>query len=418
MHKDNKVIIFAPFWGQTGHVGNNRVERFVRWLSEDGFYVAIIRAGSIDRHVETAFGEEVTVRDPLGLYRDVTQSGQPAVTRKPSKLRRALSYWLLNPDPTVVWARLAASHPVVLEVARGALFILSSSPPESAHFGAWKLSHRLSIPHIVDMRDGWLDEPLKPLLRSSKLRRLREGAMESRILRDASVIQVTSDVWQELLCQRLPNISPKVTVLTNGYPLHFHARKKTSRKQGVLLMHTGRFLGSRLTQFPGLLLQPLLEEIRKGEKSGEVQLFGLLSEEEMAMIDHFKTSFAAHGWNIECCGNLPRSELLQRLPDADALLLLSASFAAIPSKLFEYIPTQNPLFVVTEKDSATWRICSKLPQATVITVDAQDDTAVPSDFLANLSSLASSPLLPSDFTDESLKFKFMNNCVFRVGGAK
>jgi len=37
-----KAVIFAPFWRQTDHVGNHRVDRFVRWLAADGFYVVLV----------------------------------------------------------------------------------------------------------------------------------------------------------------------------------------------------------------------------------------------------------------------------------------------------------------------------------------------------------------------------------------
>lgn len=369
--KQKKAVIFAPFWRQAGHVGNNRVDRFVRWLFEAGYFVVIIRAGGADGERPEPWGEEITIRDPLGFYRDVGLNGKQPVARKPNKLRRSLSYWFFNPDPTVVWARLAAKHPMVIQASKGASFVLSSSPPESSHFGAWKLSQCLKIPHLVDMRDGWLDEPLKPLLRSSALRRWQEGRMEARILRDATVIQVTSDVWQELLCQRLPELSAKVKVLTNGYPQHVPEKIKAEGpvvKDSLLLIHAGRFLGSRLTQRPELLLQPLLEAVSKQSCTGVIQLLGNLSSEELVLIDRFKVPFAEHGWTIDCPGSLQRQELLQRLPQADGLLLLSASYAAIPSKLFEYIPTGKPIFVVTEKNSATWRICEELPQATLLDI--------------------------------------------------
>jgi hypothetical protein len=41
---------------------------------------------------------------------------------------------------------------------------------------------------------------------------------------------------------------------------------------------------------------------------------------------------------------------------ADGLLLLSASHAAIPSKLFEYLPLCKPIFASTSQSSAVWKI--------------------------------------------------------------
>lgn len=65
-----KAIIFAPFWRQTGHVGNNRVDRFVRWLVDEGYHIVMIRAGSADAIHDESWMQEITVRDRLGLYRE------------------------------------------------------------------------------------------------------------------------------------------------------------------------------------------------------------------------------------------------------------------------------------------------------------------------------------------------------------
>jgi hypothetical protein len=365
-----KAVIFAPFWRQSGHVGNNRVDRFVRWLSEDGYQVVMIRAGSQDERRETPWGKELTVRGPLGLYREAAPGSAAPAPRKPNKLRRWLAYWLFNPDPGIVWARAAAANPSVQAVAADADFILSSSPPESAHVGAWLLSQRLNRPHIVDMRDGWLDEPLKPILVNSALRRWQEGRLEAKILADAHTIFVTSGVWRDLLCQRLPAVADKTVVLTNGYPKEVEGSEALAdpvpTEDGLVLIHAGRFTGSRRTQSPDLLLEPLLSAIRQGHPHGVVKLIGPLVADELAVIEQYQSRFEEAGWRIECPGSMPRDQLLKELPKASGLLLLSASHAAIPSKLFEYIPTWRPMLVVTEKNSATWRICEGLPQACLV----------------------------------------------------
>jgi hypothetical protein len=403
-----KAILFAPFWRQAGHVGNNRIDRFVRWLTDEGYDIVMVRAGSVDALRQESWGQEITVRDRLGLHRDMDPgtftTGSP---RKPSKLRRALAYWLFNPDPTVVWAKAAARHPAVLRATQGGDFILSSSPPESAHLGAWLLSRQSGVPHVVDMRDGWLDEPLKPLLRASALRRWLESRMEARILRDAKAIQVTSDIWKELLCQRLPELTAKVHVLTNGYPEMVHGvpprQAKESNEEWVLI-HAGRFTGSRLTQYPDILLEPLLQNLSLQPAKGVVQLIGSLSVDEHDAIESFKPRFKAMGWRIECPGSMPRQALLELLPKADGLLLLSASHAAIPSKLFEYIPTGRPMFVVTESGSATWQICEPLAQASLVDsagVNGKQHSGAALPFYRK-----SGADVPASFTEKTLSEKF------------
>lgn len=403
--KHKKAVIFAPFWGHVGHVGNLRVDRFIRWLTEDGYSVVIIRAGSADAERQDYWGTEITVRDSLGLYRDNATSSSDVYTRKPNKLRRWLAYWLFNPDPTVFWAKAAARNERVLASMQSADFILSSSPPESAHVGAWLLSRRTGVPHIVDMRDGWLDEPLKPLLLNSLFRRWQEGLLEKKILSNAKAIQVSSAVWKDLLCDRYPKFTAKVQVLTNGYPLKNYQSESSFSKntdEGRLLIHAGRFSGSDTRRTPNLLLAPLLENLQQ-TSPGVIELIGSLSSDELDIIEPFKSRFNDIGWRIECPGNRPRNELLERLQYADGLLLLSASYAALPSKLFEYIPTRKPIFTVTERDSATWKICEKLPQATLIDVYSQNQShADTKDAFYSQTKYA----MPKDYSEAFLKLRF------------
>lgn len=376
-----KAILLVPFWRQTGHVGRNRVDRVVRWLADGGYDIVLVGAGRTESVRDTSWGVELTVRDPLGLYRDPEPGTDPALPRRATKLQRTVAHRLFSPDPSVVWARAAARHPAVLEAARGGTCILSSSPPESIHLGAWLLSKRTSVPHIVDLRDGWLDEPLRALLRTSGLRRWQERRMEARILRDATAILVTSGSWKELLCRRLPELAAKVHVITNAYPHTMPEARPappiTSERE-LVLIHAGRFTDSRWTQHPGLLLSALLHNLSQEPARGVVRLIGALPAEDLRLIERFRPDFAAAGWRIECPGSVPREALLALLPQADGLLLLSASHAAIPSKLFEYIPTGRPIFVVTERGSATWQICERLAQAILVDL-AEANPSAPSE---------------------------------------
>ena len=367
--KQKKAVLFVPFWRLSGHVGNNRIDRFVRWLTEDGYKLVIIRAGTKEEVRTEPWGQEITVVDRLGLHPESTPGlAKSASVRKPNKLRRALAYWLFNPDPTVVWAKAAARHPKVIEAMQGAQFILSSSPPESAHVGAYMLSQKSRVPHIMDMRDGWLDEPLKPLLYTSALRRWQERRIESQIAQHAKVIQVTSDVWKELFDARYPQLTQKVHVLTNGYPVQTPSviLKPSERLDDeYVLIHAGRFMGSRMSQKPELLMDPLIKNLSLTKKSGVIRFYGNLSSEEIHRIKLYKQKLSTMNWRIEFPGSLPRADMLKIMHSADGFLLLSATHAALPSKIFEYIFFCKPIFSVTHEDSAADKLCRIITNCTI-----------------------------------------------------
>lgn len=411
MNAKGKVMIVAPFWGQSAHVGVYRIDRFVRWLSAEGLQVILVKAGSVDAERKTSWGVEITVRDPLGLYRDAPKDNiAEKPVRQPNKLRRFTAYLLLNPDPGIIWARRAARHPKVIEYGNGARWIVSSSPPESAHVGAAILAKRLNAKLIVDMRDGWLDEPLKPLLRISRLQRWREGRLERAVLQQAYKIFVTSPVWQTLLEGRLTFTKEKVAVLTNGYPPEEWFDLKPMRKRSVdeplRLLHTGRFTGSSLSRKVSCLLEPLLCGLGGEGSHGVVTLLGRLESVDREEVGQWLPRFESRGWSIEVKDAVPRDEMMALLGQADGLLLLSASQAAIPSKLFEYLPSGKPIFAATLESSAVWQICQSLPQVFLIDYTQPDHEVVQS-FISACKTMKNRYEVPAQFSETVLSQIFL-----------
>lgn len=366
-YASKKAVLFVPFWRMAGHVGNNRVDRFKRWLSEVGYDLTIVCAGSQEAVRSQPWGQEIAVVDRLGLHPEPILGQTRTVSRrKPSKLRRAVAYRLFNPDPAVVWARAAARHSKVIAAMQGAQFILSSSPPDSVHVGAWMLSKKTGVPHIMDMRDGWLDEPLKPLLHTSILRRWREGRLESRIAHHAKAIQVTSDIWKELFDARYPQLAHKVHILTNGYPAQMppaSPKSPNGTENEQILIHAGRFTGSRQSQKPELLMEPLLKNLALASSRGVLRFYGDLADDEVARLSAYQARLSTIGWRMEFPGVVARTQMLEVMQQAHGLLLLSASHAALPSKLFEYVATGLPIGFVADVSSATERLLRDVPQA-------------------------------------------------------
>ena len=415
MSNNFKVIIVAPFWRNPPHVGIYRIDRFVRWLSTQGVNITLVRAGSTDQVQQMSWGVEVTVRDPLELYGDpVAGGGYTTPTRRPNRLRRFAAYLLFNPDPTVVWAKRAAYHPLVLEHGQGATCVLSSNPPESSHVASSLLAKQLQTDLIVDMRDGWLDEPLKPLLQHFRWQRWREGRLETPILRQAKHIFVSSVVWKDLLENRLPFTKGKTTVLTNGYPPESLRPAPTGKKctafNRITLLYAGQFTGSRNTRKVQYLLKPLLEGIQCSQSKGDVVLLGNLEEDDLTEVNHWKPQLEALGWSVVVQSSVPRLELLERLHQADGLLLLSVSPATIPSKLFEYLTSGRPILCLTPEGSALWQLGESLPQVFLLDDSQHQKVAsIVKDFLAVCVVENLHYEIPPDFTEESLSKIFLQD---------
>ncbi len=400
-----KAVIFAPFWNNLQHVGQYRVDRFVRWFGHRSVQVVVVGAGATDDVQQMLWGWRITVADPLGIYG--TPSASPPA-RRPNHLRRLLAYLVFNPDPTIVWATRSARHPLVLEYGAGADLVLASSPPESSLIGAAALACSLKTKFVADMRDGWLDEPLKPLLKHFPAQRWREARLEAAVLRQANYIFVTSDNWRDMLIRRLPFTRDKTTVLTNGYPLYMPP--KAQPREPLTLLHTGRFVGSSGKRRAALLLSILLPGLRTSPSTGEILLLGDLEAADWQDISHYKPQVEAVGWALIAQSPIPRQAMLDLLPSSAGLLLLSASDAAIPSKLFEYLLAGRPILSLSPKDSAVWRLTNQLPQVFSVdyAVPRQAETVV-RDFLTASASREQQYPLPMAFSEQHLENSFFRS---------
>ncbi len=402
-----KIVIFAPFWKSPNHLSAVRVGRFIRWLGSAGWQVVLVRAGGVDAVISTPWGVEVAIRDPLGLHPEDPGTAAQRVKEYPSIITTA-AFTIFTPDPGIVWARRAAKHPLVLQEGRGAGVVLSSNPPESAHLGASILASRFGAALYVDMRDGWLDEPLKPLLRDSPLQRWREARLERKVLSQARRIFVTSTGWETLLGARLPWCKDKITVLTNCYPEPLPPELVSRRYSSEVLFHAGQFTESKFNNRPSLLLKNLHPGLKKRLLSRKIILQGRLNQTDLSEIFSYKDTLSACDTDIEILPSADRTDVWKRMASAGGLLLLSATHASLLAKLFEYLPTRRPILAVTQRGSAIWDLSQRIPQMFAVDLDAPEGAVdIVTFFLDACEDDGHRSIVPGEFSEEYNKKVFL-----------
>lgn len=405
-----RALIIAPFMNRSQHVGVLRVRRFIRWLCQTGYEVVLVSAGSRSREQQHPWGREFVICDPLGLHRE--QDGQLSSWQRKeySPAIEVASRILFNPDPAIAWGRMVLRSPEVLSAAQQADLILSSSPPESSHVTAMKIARNTQTKFVVDMRDGWLDEPLKPILTWSSFQRRREARLEEQVLAAAHQIFVTSHVWRELLLERKPELGAKVKVLTNCYPLDFRetAPNHVGDKE-LILMYMGQFRGSKYNNEPGMLLKPLLAAAQTQRVRLKILLYGKFMRRDLDDIRVAKEVLRAVGSKLELHPPLGYDTMLNSLRQAHGLLLLSATVASLPAKLFEYIPSSRPILAVTPRHSAVWQLAGRVPQMYALPLeDGLQDLSTVEEFLAVCRSGRVLAEVPEEFTENTCLRKFQH----------
>lgn len=274
---------------------------------------------------------------PAGLrgYSAQTTTGQAqelGIEHIKTSLRRLL-YW---PDGDMRWAFCA-----VRSVRAAALrpdWIVSTSPPESAHLAARLVQKRTGARWLAELRDSWIDDPLRAELRQSSLRRSVERRIARRLLSRATrLVAVSEAIAAEARQFQSPAQAAPIVI---G---HFAARTTHTYEfdgLGPHVLHTGRFSLSH----PERRIKTVLDEFNialSHAPTAKLHLVGLLTAEER---DQVRTSPRVS--NIVCHGEVSHQEALAMQAAADALVLFQPETEALPGKLSEYLLTSAPILTV------------------------------------------------------------------------
>lgn len=407
-----KAIIVYPFYWNLNDVGNKRIERFKLWLLNIGYELVIISGGRTDKVSRFDWGVEIEIKDPLGIHKGKGYYSENSdLKRKPNKLRRLFAYLLFCPDLSRMWSRNTLKNAIVKNYIKNAELVISSSPPESSHITAVSIAREIGANLIVDMRDGWLDEPLKPLLKISAVWRWREGVMERKIMNSATRIFVTSKIWKKLLVERYPKLENKTIILSNGYPNDFllATNSEIQNENKLTILHSGSFSLSSVTRKIGIVLKVIHQSLLKCNLQGELKFIGRLEEFEKNEAHLWNHKYEKINWSIKTVEQIPTVELYEEIKKVDGLIMLSTSLAAIPSKLFEYIPSKKPFLVITPRSSAVWEICNSIPQAFLVDIDNLENTLnIVVDFLEVCLNKNYQCAVPDGFSFASLSKIFRN----------
>jgi glycosyltransferase involved in cell wall biosynthesis len=348
------ILLVAQLSPPVSFSAAQRVAGFTKYLARRGHRVTVLTSLASGRGPIEGAAHVVRTRDLIAsrinwrrAHFESLKTGD-ADTYQSGYSRFA--YWIVPDLSLVGW--LPFLLPRALGLARREHFdcVITTSPPESAHFAGAALKARYGIPWIADLRDGWMFETTHPDWAHPLLGRL-DAALERAVARRADlVVGVTEPITSDLQAR----LGARAVTITNG----FDPEEARNAGGGVpllpadrhALVHTGRI------EFSGRTAEPLVQALRllrdrdPATAAGlQLVLAGPLSEAERGWVAELEPAGLA-----SALGTLPRPETLELQQAAGTLLLITgkARRSEATAKLYEYLAAGRPILVLGEEAEA------------------------------------------------------------------
>ena len=224
--------------------------------------------------------------------------------------------------------------------------VYSTSPFATAHLIGRSLASAAKVPHVVDFRDPWYEDPPEP--DTPRLAHFFAKHMERSVMRTCAYAITSTDALCRTLQSRYPLAAHKIAGIANGYDEADFAETAAGGRRGdrFTMLH----IGSINPNFRDP--RPLFGALRSLATQGVVDLSRIdirfYGGGEYAHSSDIAQSVRDNGLErvVRFIDRVPYHEALAALQEADLLLLLQASedtVGLVPAKLYEYLRANRPV---------------------------------------------------------------------------
>jgi glycosyltransferase involved in cell wall biosynthesis len=322
-----------------------RTLKFSRYLEEYGWRVTVL---TLARDAYEITDEKLEEQVPASVQVVRTRYVN---TRKHLSIRGLYPAILAVPDSWIGWypwavaagRRILAQDPVDL--------VFSTSPHPTAHLIARTLARRASVPHVIDFRDPWHEEPPEP--RTPAVAAWFAPRLERMVVKSAAHVVTSTTQLCDVLRRRYAGEKlSKFTAILNGYDeADFVALPEltATRSERLVVVHAGNINADFRDPCP--LLQAIAAAHEQGKLDASKILLRFIGGGAYADSDRVRKCLADTGLagSVEFSPRVPYAEALAELANADLLLLLQASedtTSLVPAKLYEYLRSMRPVLAL------------------------------------------------------------------------
>jgi glycosyltransferase involved in cell wall biosynthesis len=247
----------------------------------------------------------------------------------------ALGRALLLPDRWILWSlRAGAFTPTIRPQV-----VVSSGPPHSTHLAGARLARRFDASHVIDIRDGWGDDPMG--LHVVPWQRWVDSALERRLLPHASAIVTVSHDQAGSITSRFGALAERVRVIPNGFDpedLRGISPRIPATGDKITFLYAGRLVaGQQLGMFFEVLGGMIDEALDPS--------FRFLGAIDPA---HAEEASAHLGSRVAVDRPVSHGEALAAMGSADVLVVASGGggTGTGKGKLFEYLASGRPVLTI------------------------------------------------------------------------
>lgn len=306
-----------------------------------------------DNQLESKIDENISVINAdLGiLHRNYYKSRKPKGDnfkkneKKHFSIKNLKKYKeiFLIPDPVIDWFPSAISK-IDKEIDMiNPDVILSSATPYTCHLIGYKISRKYNKPLILDYGDPWVYEQSR---KRGRIRFKIEKFIESKILKYASSIYVTTETTKKLYEEKYNQDPEKIKVISMGYYKEDFKKivKFENNKDKINIIYGGTLNPIHRNPEPFFKAIASLDENIRSKFNIEIYCNDLRYETKLKTlkIDNI----------VKFKGFISHKSFMDKLSKSDILLLFGNSNSLqVPGKVFNYIGSLSKIYLINNVEN-------------------------------------------------------------------
>ncbi len=280
------------------------------------------------------------------------------VRRFLGRVRRDVSLWDVLPDPYRPWIGAAVRAGTALGKRIDADVVIASGPPWTGVMVGHRIAHQLGVPFVADFRDPWSTGTGATWPFPAAWAQRRVERWESAVLADSAVVCFNSPRVAAAAAALTP-LGDRVRVILNGSDVPRHdTTRALSPAEPLRIRHIGSLYHGR-NVLP--LVRALDEAIDRRELRSSEVLLELIGNVEPSAS---RASLGDTRVPIRFTPHLKFTEVAKLMSEPCVLVCVQTERYAnqIPTKLFDYLCTGNPVLVLAPEESASWDLARQFPR--------------------------------------------------------